>query len=160
MTSSAWDITQPAFKYPRSDSPETGDDNEDVDIFTQVPWGDTSATVKRNYSREYRSMIPSDGPIGNYQFTVNQRDEEGTDLQNCFVEVDLQVFKENGKSLTKADGDKIVPANDLFNALFGDVSYSVTYSKRLQSHILGSSQTESPSCWWGSCSKSANRPVA
>ena len=97
----------------------TGEEIGNNDIFANFPVEDNDLMVKKNYMREYYDLFPAD--INNYCFSVGQRENEGTDLRNCFVEIDLQVFKENGNPLTEEDKDTITPANDLFNALFAKV---------------------------------------
>jgi len=66
--------------------------------------------------------------VSGYSFHIPQDAELGTDLSNCFVEIELQVLRKDGNKLTLykdqtrgGDYEKIQPANDFFNTLFSDI---------------------------------------
>ena len=72
--------------------------------------------VKRSFFQEYPDLA-FNRERGS-SFTVRPIEGVGLDLGNCFVEVQLKVFKEDGRKMDINDEKKIQPANDFFNALF------------------------------------------
>jgi hypothetical protein len=107
--------------------PQDIDDIDYDDLFGKLKLDDNDTVVKRSFMQEHVTLAPfTKGDQGDYRFAIRASPDVGTDLQNCFVEVDLQVFKEDGSPLTDDDEDKIFPANDFFNALFSKV-FSLAY---------------------------------
>ena len=126
MTS--WSTPEPT-KRQRIDRSDNDDsyDYQNIDILSKLNWGDNGRIIRKSYTREYHNLLPRAAPDGQYSFKIDDREHEGTDLQNCYLEVDLQVFKENRQPLTEEDKKKIFPVNDLFNALFSKVSYNLSH---------------------------------
>ena len=84
------------------------------DIFELFP--NQEQMVKRCFFQEYpdNGFDREHGSV----FTIRPIEGVGLDLGNCFVEVKLKVFKEDGKKMDINDEKKIQPPNDFFNALF------------------------------------------
>ena len=102
-----------------SDSEDSEDEGHAAsrNIFTEIP--DESTCIKRTFNEEFK---PAYGAGPKYVFNIPCDREYCTDLENCFVKVDVQVFKANGQDLTADDQGKIQPCNDFFDALFSDVT--------------------------------------
>lgn len=123
-----WHNPQPnkRFHFDRSETDDSYD-YQDIDLLSKMNWGDNGRIIRKSYTREYHNLFPRAAPDGQFTFRIDDREHEGTDLQNCYLEVDLQVFKENNQPLTDEDRKKIIPVNDLFNALFSKVSYNSSH---------------------------------
>jgi len=109
-------------KRKHSTTPKFGnlyDSIGDDDIFSVYPPELINEMITKSFMKEYPNMLTTEG---RYQFSVPSSDENGIDLGSCFVEVDLEVRKEDGSPLTTEDNGKIQPTNDFFDALFAKVS--------------------------------------
>ena len=114
------------------------------DFFNLLSIKNKDLTVKKTFLKEYPDLNNGNcckkfyifnnfsflDPERSHLFQIPANDEIGTDLGNIFVEIDLEVVKENGDKLTaenkeKGDMDNIQPTNDFFNALFSDIQVSI-----------------------------------
>jgi hypothetical protein len=98
------------------------EDSDDVfEIFS--PEETQNLMVKHTFMKSYTNK--SVDMENHLHFTIPYNDQIGTDLTNCFLEVELKVFKKDGKKLDDSDAKKIQPTCDFFDALFSKVQLYV-----------------------------------
>jgi hypothetical protein len=79
--------------------------------------------VRYNFMKRY---INKSFDINNhFHFTIPYNNQYGTDLTNCYVELECQVLKKNGQKLDENDQKIIQPCCDFFDALFSSLTVRI-----------------------------------